>query len=104
MSETSERLAKIEANQVNTEKQLDKLVSVVEQISKTQAEIALIHVKVDGVSCRIGALESNQSKLFDKVAAIDKSATSNKARIAAVSATVASIVGVALYWVKSKIV
>ena len=52
MSEVSERLARIEASQAHTDKQVDRLVGVVEQISKTQADIASIHAKVGGTGCK----------------------------------------------------
>ena len=102
MSEVSERLARIEANQLHTDKQVDRLVSVVEQISKTQADIASIHAKIDSIGSRCSMLESNSAKIADRVAAIDKTAAVNKNKIAAASATIASIVGLVFYWVKSK--
>ena len=103
MSEVAERLATIEANQKNTEKQVERLVGVVEQISKTQSDIASIHAKIDNIGSRQSILESNQSKLFDRVAALDKCSAVNKTKIAAISATVTSVVGLVFYWAKSKL-
>lgn len=95
MSEVGERLAIIETNQKNADKRLDKLVSVVETIAKTQADIAVIQNDVNQI-------KTNQRDLTAKVSQIEKNSLQNRMQIATISATVTSIIGAGIWYIKAK--
>lgn len=95
MSEVGERLAIIETNQKNADKRLDKLVSVVETIAKTQADIAVIQNDVNQIKI-------NQRDLTAKVSQIEKNSLQNRMQIATISATVTSMIGAGIWYIKTK--
>lgn len=103
MSDIGERLATIENNQRHADKRMDKLVEVVEMLTKNQSDIAIMNNEISAIKKGQEKTDSNIEKLADRVSQIDKNALQNKTRIAMISAAISGTIGFIMWFFKSKI-
>jgi biopolymer transport protein ExbB/TolQ len=102
MSEVSERLARVEQSQIHQEKQLDRIVTIIEKLSDNEQVIMSMQVKIDRIEAHNNKTDAHLEKLYEKCSQIENAAMQNKIKIATISATVSMGVGAIAWWFKQK--